>query len=185
MKIIKEFFFLNLNQYENIGLYFPIGVFLIFLCVATAAAVFFVTYYKSYTTTLYKQLLRHGATDEASAKTLKELRLDASLPIRRALSRQSGQITYIVKRVGDIKPSYEEYVENSKKRGYKPEKIDFDKARFYIHPERIDNAKKLTESGGAPLWRAILICLIILSILALLVWLLPDLLSAIDTALGK
>ena len=183
MKIIKEFFFLNFSQYENIGLYFPVGVFLIALCAVMCISVFFITYYKKYTQALYKQLIRHNATDESSAKTLSQLRLSGCRGIRFSLSRSNGQLGYIVKRVGDVKPTYEEYVEKTKKRGYKPEKINFDEALFYIAPDKKDVAKKLIESSEPAWWKAILISTVLIGILILLVFTLPDLLSLINKSI--
>jgi len=101
MNFIKDFVFLNLSQYENFGLSFPLGLFLILLSVGVCSISFYLNYYKSSTSALYKQLLRHEATCEANAKTLKELRLFDSLILRRSLSR-GGELTSIVKRAGEI-----------------------------------------------------------------------------------
>ena len=151
MRVIKEFFFLNLSRFENIGIYFPIGVFLILLCAVACFSVFYLTYYKMYTRSLYKQLLRHNAINEESAKTLSEMRLDSSFAIRASLSRRNGQLTYIVKRAGEEDVSYEEYIDKEKKRENREEKIDFASARFYIPKERVDRAKRILESAE-PSW---------------------------------
>lgn len=180
MKILKEFFFLNLIQFENIGIYFPIGVFLILLCAAACFSVFFITYYKTYTRSLYKQLIRHNATSEENAKTLSEIRLDASFAIRSALSRRNGQLTYIVKRAGEEKIGYEEYMERSAKSKGGEEKIDFSAARFYIPKERCDEAKKILD-GAEPSWiLAGVLCVFFAGLLVLAVFTMSDLLSIIN-----
>ena len=61
MKFLKDFFFLNLSDYENFKVSFPIGAFLIAVCIASCAAVFAMTYYKRTNNAICKQLVRHGA----------------------------------------------------------------------------------------------------------------------------
>lgn len=180
MRVIKEFFFLNLSQFENIGIYFPVGVFLILLCISACFSVFYLTYYKMYTRSLYKQLLRHNATNEGSAKTLAEMRLDSSFSIRASLSRRNGQLTYIVKRVGEEKISYEEYMEKAKKREKKEEKIDFSSARFYIPEDRADSAKRILEKPEPSWILAGIISLVFIGILTLSVFFAYDVLSFIN-----
>lgn len=184
MNFIKDFVFLNLSQYENFGLSFPLGLFLILLSVGVCSISFYLNYYKSRTSALYKQLLRHEATCEANAKTLKELRLFDSLILRRSLSR-GGELTSIVKRAGEIKPTYEEYIEKSSKRGYKPEKIDFNEARFYIEEGKEDKAKRLLEQSSPAVWKPILLSAVFAAVLVLLALFLPDLLTVINNAAAK
>ena len=180
MKILKDFFFLNLIGFENIGIYFPIGVFLILLCAVGCFSVFFLTYYKKYTRTLYSQLLRHNAIGEESAKTLLELRITPSFMLRSSLSRKNGQLTYIVKRVGEEQISYEEYIKRARERKNKEEKIDFYTARFYIPKERRDTAKKLLE-GGEPSWIiAGILSVLFVGLLVLAVFTARDFLSLIN-----
>lgn len=180
--MLKDFFFLNLSDYKNFKISFPIGVFLIAAALASCAAVFAMTYYKRTNFAICKQLMRHGATEESKAKTLKELRLFGSRAVKSALSR-SGQITHIVKRAGESIPTYEEYVENMKKKGYKPDKIDFDTAKFYISPEKTDAAKKILYSASHPWWKPAAISVGIVAVLVLLMIFLPDILSSINKSI--
>ena len=69
MSFIKDFFLLNLSQFENFGIYFPIGAIITSFALALCITVFAVNYHKRYTATLLTQLIRHEAYDEASAKT--------------------------------------------------------------------------------------------------------------------
>ena len=185
MKTIKDFFFLNFSQYENIGMNFPIGVFLILLCIVGIVSVFFLTYYRMFTRSLYSQLLRHNAKDEQSAKTLSQLRLDKSFAIRSSLSRSNGQLTYIVKRAGQEELSYDEYMKKSKTKGYKPEKIDFSSARFYIPAERMDTAKKLLENFDVSWIKAAVISLVLVGLLVLSVFTMDDILSFFNGLVKK
>lgn len=180
--MIKDFFLLNLSDYDNIKVYFPIGAFLVAVCIACCASVFAMTYYKRTNLAICKQLMRHGAADEGSAKTLKELRLFDSRATKSALSR-SGQIANIVGRAGESAPSYEEYVANMKKKGYKPEKIDFETAKFFIRPEKSDAAKKIVYEASHPWWKPAIISLGIIAVLVLLMIFLPDILSSINKSI--
>jgi len=184
MKFIKDFFLLNLSQFENFGIDFPIGAIITSFLLALCIAVFIVNYHKRYTTTLLKQLIRHEAYDEARAKTLSELRINASLGIRLALSRK-GQLTYMVKRVGEKNQTYEEYIETSKKKGYKDEKINFDEARFHLDSERIDRAKRLVGSTNTEWWRPALMAIFIIAIWVIVALFLPNLLEALNNMAEK
>lgn len=181
MSFIKDFFLLDLDQFENFGIFFPIGAVITAMAVAMCAAVFIINYHKRYTTLILTQLLRHKALDEASAKTLGALRLDKLLGIKSALSR-NGQLTYMVRRVGETQKTYDEYVAESKKRGYKDEKIDFEKAQFYLAPERIDRAKRVVETTNTEWWRPALMAVLIIAIWVALALFLPDLLEALNSA---
>ena len=184
MQFIKDFFFLNLNNYENIAFPFPIGMFLIFFTATMCAMCFILNYTKSRTNSLLKQLMRHKAFDEESAKTLAELHLPKSLALRIALS-QSGQTSYMVKRAGYTKPTYEDYVKDSKKKGYKDAKINFDTEKFYLDVEKIGRAKKTVETDKSSPIRPYIFSLVFIGILVALMFLLPDLLEVINTSLAK
>ena len=183
MNVIKDFFSLNFLDYENIGFYFPIGVFLTLLCISMCALVFFTTYYKKCAGALCRGLLRHEALSEESAKTLAELRLDGVFLIRYALGRGSGQLTYAVKQAGVEKLTYEEYVKERAKKGAKADKIDFKSARFYVLPERRETASKIVTNSETSWLVAIAFSVLFIVILVLLANFLPSLLEAIHDSL--
>jgi len=176
-----DFLELNLSEFENFGINFPIGAFLVLFTITLCMAVFIYNYKKRYTATLIKQLIRHNAINEESAKTLKELHLDSSRVLKIALSR-SGQLTYIVKSAGDNRPSYEEYVAQSRKRGFKGKKINFDEVKFYIPSSRIDKAKHTVETSNTEWWRPMLVSFILIAVLAILSVFLPDILQTINSS---
>ena len=182
MKLIKDFFFLNLNDYENIAFPFPIGMFLMFFTVAMCAMCFIMNYTKSRTTSLLKQLMRHKAFDEDSAKTLAQLRLPHSLALRLALS-QSGQIAYMVHRAGYVRPTYEDYIAASKKNGRRNAKINFDTERFYLDVEKISRAKKIVETDKTSIIKPILFSVLFIGILIGLMFSLPEILEAVNSSL--
>lgn len=184
MSFIKDFFLLDLSQFENFGIYLPVGAIVSAMAIAMCAAVFIINYHKRYTTQLLMQLMRHKATDESCAKTLKSIRLDKMIGLKSALSR-SGQLTHMVRRVGETRQTYDEYIAESKKRGHKDEKIDFDNAQFYIDPQQSDRAKRLIETTNTEWWRPAVMAAIIIAIWVLLALFLPDLLEALNSAAAE
>jgi len=181
---IKDFFLLNLDDYSNIGISFPIGIFLVALTVALSITAFIINNYKTKTAELLKQLFRHEATNEKNAKKLSSLRIKNSMTIRHALSGD-GQLKELVRRVGEQKLTYEEYVALTKKRGYKEEKIDFDKALFYLDEENISRAKRIYETDNSSIVRPILLSVMLLAILVCCTLLVPELLSYLNDSLAN
>ena len=143
---LKQFFFLNLKDYPHINLFFPIGMVLVFLTALIPVLAFYMTYKKRGMYNLCLALIRHNAKDEASAKTLSELHLGHNKSLMRAL-RRSGQLAFIVKRVGEIKPTYEE----ARKKKFKYPTIDFATARFYVSDNGADRADRIA-NGPYPAW---------------------------------
>ena len=183
MQNIKDFFFLNLNNFENINIPFPIGMFLTLFTLVMCVMTFVVNYQKMTSAGLLKQLLRHKAFDEESAKTLKALKIKPTLALRHSLS-QSGQLTYMVKRAGYIKPTYEEYVSKTKKRACKEERIDFGNAEFYLDLEKIDRAKRTVETSNTAWYRPIVLTALFIAVWVVLLFSLPPLLEYLNEVLG-
>ncbi len=183
-KLIYDFFFINLKDYPNIGIDFEINVFLLVLTVALCVSFFFINHYRNMMQSIIKQLTRHGAKDEESAKTLTELGLDRAFALKWALSR-GGQLSRVVARVGEKTYTYEEYVALSKQKGgIKDEKIDFAEARFYIRESANDRAKHILENYGTSTPRAVLYCVLFLAMYVCLALSMPELLSLINNWLG-
>ena len=176
MKLIKDFFLLNLKDYTDSQFPLPIGATLTVMLIALCAVFFVITYRKRYTVALLRALIRKKATCEDDAKTLAELKLHENGAIKRALSR-SGQLTYIVKRAGENKESYEEYIKKTKEKGYREEKTDFDSARYYINEERMELAKSIIEKTNTSWWIPAICSVFCLAVLVLCIIFLPDLLS--------
>ena len=184
MNSIKDFFFLNLNQYENFAINFPIGMLLIAMTAVLCASTFIINYQKYYTLVILKQLTRHKATDEKSAKTLAELRLEKSFGLKYSLER-SNSLKSMVKRVGEKTPTYEEFIENSKKKGYKEEKIDFESARFYIDKKAQGKIQRIMESPTPDWWRPVLMSLFFISLAVIVGVFLPELLDWINNYVAE
>ncbi len=181
MKQIKEFFMLNLKDYTDGALPFPIGAVLTAGLLALCAVMFVITYRKRYTVAIVRGLIRQKAFGEDSARTLKALRLADNRSVKRALSR-SGQLTYLVKRAGAESLDYEEYVKKSKQKGFREEKIDFSTAAFYIPDPQVDRARGLVEKTNTS-WLIPIICSVLFALLLVLAFFfLPDLLELLIKA---
>ncbi len=163
MGFLKEFFFLNLSDYENIKISFPLGIFVLLLTVVMIAAVFVITHQRIGVTELLRQLIRREATSDACAKTLDELGISNSLSVKFAFL-SGGQIRKMVKIAGREEKTYEEYVAASKKRGFKEEKIDFSTARFYIDEEMIEKGKRIVSEGENSYIKPIIISVVLLAL---------------------
>lgn len=181
MEYIKDFLTLNFSEFDNLGINFPIGAFLVFFTIAMCVASFLYNYKKRCTVSLLKQLIRHNAIDSESAKNLRELHLEGIWSLKHALSG-SGQLTYIVKAANVDKIDYETYAAKSKKHGFKDKKINFDEAQFYIPHERMSKAKRIIETSSTEWWRPILISVLLISMLAILSVFLPDILKSINSS---
>ena len=185
MKFIKDFFFLNFNQYENFGLYFPVGALLSLLCIASSFAIIFVTFYKKKTGLLCRRLLRYDAIGEDRAMTLGELKIANSFLLKGALLRGGGQLTYTVKRAGQVKLSYEEYIKESKKKaknGNEQDKTSFETERFYIDPERTDIAKKIVENSEISWIGSTVVAILFIAFWIVSAKFLPNLLELINAS---
>ena len=180
---IKEFLNLNLNDYENIGINFPLGLFLILITVAISISAFIISKRRGDRAVFLKQLSRHEAFSAESAKTLVELRISPTYFLKKMLT-QSGELTSIVKRVGASTYSYEEYVKLSKSRSFKEEKIDFATAKFYISDTGRDRARGLYERESPSLARPIMLCVMLFVMLICLSFLIPELLTLLNQSLA-
>ena len=178
MEKIKDFLFLNLSEYENIGINLPIGAIIILLSAVMIVALFYVNYQKSCASVLCARLLRLGAISEEKGRGLRDLRLNGSMGVKIAL-RGGGELGSVVKRSGERKMSYDEYISASKKKGFKNERADLDKALFYIAPDRIDRARKIAAENHSVLM-PVIITAVLVGVLVLAVLFLPELLSLLN-----
>ena len=176
-----EYLFLNFKDYKNLGFNFPIGLILVFFAIAFPIAVFFINSKKNTVTFAVKQLVRHEAFDENSAKSLTTLRLSKIKRFKKMLL-SGGELASMIKIVGYVKPSYEDYVK-LKKENKKPEKINFDEIKIYLNSERKEKAYTIAETEITPIWKPILIAIAGILILALLFIFMPEILDFLNKSL--
>jgi len=180
---IKEYLSLNLSDYENIDVNFEINKFILLCAVALCFVAFYVNYRRSILVSTVRQLIRHGAKDEESARTLSELGLADSRGIRKAIFEDS-RLRRMITIVGEVRPTYEEYMESMKKKE-KPASPDPLAARIYIPAEAQERAKHVYNTYDTSLVKTTLSCIFIFSLAVCVTLILPSLLSVIDEAMAQ
>ncbi len=173
MGFFKDLFFLDLGDYEYIGIRFPLGIFLIAMTAVISIALFWYNGKKIYLTLTVKRLLRFGATSESNAKTLKALSLDKNRFLKHEL-KVSRELNFTVKAVYESEEKSEDNA-NGKTDG----RLDFDKARFYIPEERLDGAKRIAETD-ASWWKPAVLTAVMIAVLILFGIFADDILSALN-----
>ncbi len=181
--IIVRHIFLDFQDYPNLKLSFPIGMFLILAAIAFAVSVFVINKKRQNVALTAKALLRYEALDESSAKALRDMHLD--IPAVKSAILRGGMLASLVCRAGYKKPSFSKYEKMSKKERESIDKIDFSKELFYLNPDSRKTAEALAESSSSYLLKSIISAAVILIIFAVLFIVMPDLLSLINGALAE
>ena len=193
----ENYFSVNLKDYNNIGIDLPINKVLMAVFLSMCAVCIVIHVHKRNMYRLLKQMSRHCCFDENGAKTLKELGLADNLFIKKSLSSDTSIINKIVRRVGKVTLTYEEYAEAEKrakinkrmkiKEENSPidEKVDFETARFYIPDEKQLFAKRTLENSNVSLLHTLLFCLLVIVVYICLAFLMPSLLSWINGIIIK
>lgn len=181
-EFIQHFFSVNPKDYVNLGWDIEINKLLMILLPLMLLVCVAVHIFRKNMFYVVKQLTRHGATDEASAKTLGALGLGNNAIVRFMLGRD-GQLTRIVKRRGEPSYTYEEYRQLEKEKKLKKEKIDFSTAEFYL-VDRDNRASKILERYDIPVFKTVLVCVFIVAIFMCLALLMPEILMLLDSVVG-
>ncbi|MBO5879704.1 MAG: hypothetical protein J6Q68_04060 [Clostridia bacterium] len=171
---------LNAKDYFDTVFDVYINIIIFAIALAICASAFVINHHKTYTVRIIRQLLRRGGTgEEENALTLAQLRLSESKSLKRALARD-GQLTDIVKRVGEKTLSYEEYVALQKQKKTEKETIDFESARFYIPEASLERAQRIEQRENPSIPRTILLCVLIITLSVCLACVMPEILSFIS-----
>ena len=168
MEFLKTCFSINLNEYENIGIDLEINkVLAITFAVFITGIILYNSYRRNINLTL-SQLIRHGARNEESAKTLKDLRLDEVAAVRRML-RGNNLLTKLVARAGDGKS----------------ETLDDDllKARFYIKEEKYLLAESMSTRRDASVPSTVMACIFTAIVCVCIIACMPGILNVINNLL--
>ncbi len=190
---------LNLNEYDCFeGFDFYVTLFIAILTVFICIGICVSNTRKNAMLTMVKQLYRHGATSEESAKSLKELRVKNTFFLRSLLS-EGTRLSRIVLRVGAKNITYEEYIEEMKSHGFfkrkkraqasacdsvAEEKINFETAKFYISGEKDAEVKNILSKNVTTPWQNVLLCVFIVCISICIVFLMPEILHLVDSFLS-
>ena len=133
---------LNLNEFANIDIDIYINLLFLAIAVAIIVIAFLFDFSRGITYTAVKQLVRHEANDENSAKTLSELGLSKSKFVRFMLSG-AGELTRAVLRVGSPKIDYDSFMKLNREERKKLFLIDFDTETFYLSEEGKKRADRI------------------------------------------
>ena len=174
---------MNIGEYSNIGFDVYINLVLFALCLGMCAAIIIVGIKRGTMAATVKQLMRHSAVSEDTAKTVAELNLKRTKILENLLSRD-GQMKKIVHRVGEVKYTYEEYLALMKAKKLQPESVNFATARFYIKDDEMSRAKRIYESYSAPAFKIAANVILILSIYVCVSLLMPGIFDMINTMLA-
>lgn len=183
IEFYNEIFNINLIDYENIGINFPINKVLFAITAVLCVACVLIELQRKCTRDLVRQLIRHEASSEDTAKTLEELGLKAGFFIKRLLNSDSSFLSRLVKRVGKVQYTYEEYVALQKQKKLPKEKIDFHSARFYLDSSEELRKKYIIDNYNPSVLRTVMLCVMMLAIYICVALALPEILSLINKAL--
>lgn len=174
----NQYFLVNMKDYSNLQIDLEINRIILYFLLGIIVTMIIFNYRNAGNIKLVKKLLRYEATNEENSKTLDELNLN-TLNSRLSLSG-NGRVKRLIKRVGEVELSYDEYVQQMKSKDFKAEKIDFATAKFYIPEESINEANILADSKNSSLVSTILLILLLISIYVLLLFLMPSILTLLN-----
>ena len=180
----NEIFNVNLLDYENIGINFPINKVLFAITVTLCIACVFMDIQRKYTKDLVRQLVRHEATSIDNARTLEELGIKDSFFVKWQLKSDTSFIHRLVKRIGEAEYTYEEYIELQKQKKLKKETVDFKTARFYLNEKEELRKKHILERYNPSILRTSMWCVLMLVIYICIAILVPEVLSIINNSIG-
>jgi hypothetical protein len=180
-EFVDTYLNLNLKDYRNIAIDLEITKLLGLLFIGIMVAAVLMNLFKQKSSLIIKSLLRYECTDEDKAKTLGELHISSRIAEHIAFS-DTGRLKRIIKRVGEVEYSYDEYVKMQKEKK-KPEKQDRKATKLYIPKERLDEAKRIFEKGAPTLLDTVLICVLLVALYICFVFLMPLVISFINSIL--
>ena len=177
-RYLRNYFFVDLSYYFHLGVTFYINVLIFALFVAFIAVMAVTNRLRQNMYLTVKQLYRHGAGSEDTAKTLVEIGLGQNKTVKRLLSGD-GQLTSVVHRVGAKRYTYEEYVAATKAGKMPKESIDFSTASFYLSEEAAPRVKRILNGYNVSTLHTLLLSLLLLVAYVGLSLLVPDLLMSL------
>ena len=178
---VNTYLNLNLKDYRNIAIDLEITKLLGLLFIGVMIAAVLVNLFKQKSSLVIKSLLRYECTSEEKAKTLTELHISSRIAEHIVFS-DTGRLRKIIKRVGEVEYSYDEFVKMQKEKK-KPERPDTKATRLYIPKERLDEAKRIFDKGAPTVLDSVLICVLLAALFVCFVFLMPTLVSFLNSML--
>lgn len=194
----RNYLSVNLKDYENLGIDLEISKVLLGLLIGVIIASIFVSLQNTAMITLIKKLNRQSCIDEKSAKTLDELGIN-SFSVR-MLIKTSSRVGRLISYVGAKEYTYEEYSALMKKKRKKnknagdnsestpteslEEKPDLKTRKFYLKDVKSTDTKNILDKKKDSLLNTILMCVLFIAIYIIILFLMPDILSLINSILS-
>ena len=186
--MFKDFFYdcfhINLKDYENIGFDLEICKVILVGFIALSVGIVILNVYRKNIRFMVMQLIRHGAVDSDTSKTLEDIGLHNNRILKWLLTRD-GMLKKVVGRVGEPTYTYEEYIALDNKTKKENEKVDFSSASFYIREDKRERADEICERYDAGIVKIILSCVFIAITYVCLLALMPQILSWVNSLIGK
>ena len=182
MEFIKDCLRLNLGDYENIGIDLEINKLILIIMLAFSIGTVILSLYRGNIRLVIMQLIRHAALDEDSAKTLGQIGLKNSKIIKWML-KGDNLLTKIVRRRGEVRYSYEEYMEMKKAKKLNKVKFNVDEESFYIDPDKRERADTIVEKYESSIQHTALSILFVIAIGICIILVMPGLLNVINSLL--
>ncbi len=157
---------INLRDYINIGIDLEISKIIVIIALGTLATTLIIAYRRSCILTVINALLDSGATDEGSAKTLSELKIDTASSRMILLGRA-------LRRAVTLKRESE-----GEKR-----KINFKQDRFYISREGLGEANRFISKTAPTFEKTTLFCVLICMICICIILIIPEILTSVNSIL--
>ncbi len=158
------------------------------ICVGIALGVVYALVCRTASGRLVRALVRSGASDDASAKTLAELGLSKNLLARSLLKEGSSMRRSVMMTEGSFK---EEKASKWKIFWYKtflrdeiPQKIDFSRAKFYLPEENRIQAEVRYPAEKHPVFSGVLAVILLIGTGVFATFALPELLQMLDNFLS-
>ena len=178
----NEIFNINLSDYENIGINFPINKVLLALTLTLCAACVAFELQRMYTKDLVRKMIRREAFSVDSGVTLSDIGFN-NVITRWILTSDTSFVARLVKRVGAVEYTYDEYVSLQKAKKLKREKIDFATARFYLDSTQEKRRNHIMQNYNSSVLRIIMMCALMLVVYGCVAILVPEILSIINDSL--
>ncbi len=178
----NNYFLVNLNDYDNIGIDLEISKILFYFLVSLIILAITISYRRAAMISIIKRLLQQESFDEGSAKTLAELDID-NFGTRLALSLK-GCLSRIVMRVGEKKYTRDEIRALKKSDSFKKEKINYNEAKLYLNPDSLSKAQKIVDIPTPSIINTLLFCVFLIAIYIYIVLIIPELLTFINNSLA-
>lgn len=188
MQFFENFFSLNMMDFGGSNL--PIGMILTGVFVGMIVATVILQYSNAVVYRVIKALVRHKATTEEDAKTLKELGLASDAHVLFALRHENPMLKrFVVFVPGDTEQASDPEAEKStsecpckkkaKASGTEKTTEKMLAARYYLFPENADRAKEILGTSSSTLWHTLAYCGAFMLLFFLVIWLAPILLPLV------